>query len=219
MSRKVVALATGLVVLAAAAAFAFNPDELNKVTFQNKTGTKIQMIFLSPGDSDWWGPDLIGADYVMKDSSTLGYYVHYPDKSFKFDILAVDDKGDKFEVYDYVLTDGKEATISFTQKNLTGKADDFTLATVELTNTTGNEIEYLFISPEDSKAWGSDLLDSETTLADGDSHSVVIPVGDKETKYNIMAVDENNDEYQFTIKLAASKEDTYTYSIEPADKQ
>ena len=33
-------------------AFAIDPNDLNKVTFQNNTGTKIEMIFLSPADSD-----------------------------------------------------------------------------------------------------------------------------------------------------------------------
>ena len=64
MRSRIVAVAAALVLACAASAFAFNPDELNKITFQNTTGTKIEMIFLSPGDSEYWGPDIIGADYV-----------------------------------------------------------------------------------------------------------------------------------------------------------
>ncbi len=219
MVRKMLIVSILLAAFAAGAAFGFDPDSLNKVTFQNTTGTKIEMIFLSPGDSDYWGPDIIGADYVLKDNSSIGYYVDYPDSSFKFDILAIDDKGNKFEVYDYSLSSGKEATIKLTKKNLNGSAPDFTLATVDVTNNTGYEIEYLFLSPEDTDAWGADLLDEDTTLADGDTHSVVIPVGKDEVTYYLMAADENNDEYQFSIKLNPGKTMEYTVSIEEADMQ
>jgi hypothetical protein len=207
-----------LAVLGAAAAFAFDPDELNKITIQNTTGTKIEMIFLSPGDSDYWGPDIIGADYVLKDGGSIGYYVHYPEKTFKFDIMATDDKGNKFEQRDLVVTDGKELTLKLTKKNLNAAAPDFTLATVHFANKTGHELQYLFVSPSDSDAWGVDLLDEETTLADGDTHSIVLPIGKNKVKYNLMAVDENNDEYSFNLTIDPSKASkVFNWSIEASD--
>jgi len=219
MARKAFLVAIVLAVLGASAAFAFDPDTLNKVTFENTTGTKIDMIFLSPGDSDHWGPDIIGADYIMKDNSSLGYYVDYPNSSFKFDILAIDDKGNKFEIYDYTMTDGRAATIKLTKKSLNGTAPDFTLKTLEVTNKTGYEIDYLFISAEDTDAWGADLLDEETTLADGDSHSVVIPIGKDKVKYYVMAVDEDDDEYQFSVTLDPSRSSAVNVAVEPGDMQ
>lgn len=219
MTRRMVLVLALLAVVGVAAASAFDPDTLNKVTFKNSTGTKLEMIFLSPGDSDYWGPDLIGADYVMKDNTSLGFYVDYPDTSFKFDIMAIDDKGNKFEIYDYELTDSKESTISFTKKNLTGDAPDLKLANLTVTNNTGVEIDYLFVSPEDTDAWGADMLDEETTLSDGDSHNLVIPVGTKKIKYFVMAADENNDEYQFSITLDPGKTLKYSVSVDPSDMQ
>jgi hypothetical protein len=216
--RKIIVFSLMLAVLCAAAAFAFNPDELNKVTIQNTTGTKIDMIFLSPGDSEYWGPDIIGADYVMKDSSSLGYYLHYPEKTFKFDIMAIDDKGNKFEQRNLEITDGTELTIKLTKKNLNATAPDLTLATVHLDNATGHEIEYLFLSPNDSDAWGVDLLDEETTLVDGDTHNIVVPIGKDKVKYNLMAVDENNDTYKFNITLDPAKTSKeFNWAIEESD--
>ena len=217
--RKILLPAILLAVLSAAAAFAFDPDELNKITFQNTTGTKIEMIFLSPGDSEYWGPDLIGADYVLKDGGSIGYYVHYPEASFKFDVLATDDQGNKFELRDLNLTDGKESIVKLTSKNLNDTSPDFTLFTLEVTNNTGYEIDYLFISPNDSDAWGADLLDEETTLADGDSHSIVIPVGKDKVKYNLMAADEYDDEYSFDLTLDPKKGYELSVSIEESDLQ
>jgi hypothetical protein len=217
--RRAIIAAVALVLIATASAFAFDPDELNKITFQNTTGTKIEMIFLSPGDSEFWGPDLIGADYVLKDGGSIGYYVHYPEASFKFDVLATDDQGNKFELRDLNLTDGKESIVKLTSKNLNDTSPDFTLFTLEVTNNTGYEIDYLFISPNDSDAWGADLLDEETTLADGDSHSIVIPVGKDKVKYNLMAADEYDDEYSFDLTLDPKKGYELSVSIEESDLQ
>ena len=206
-------------VLCASAAFAFDPDELNKITFQNSTGGKIEMIFLSPGDSEYWGPDIVGADYFLKDGQSLGYYVHYPESSFKFDIMATDDKGNRFELRDLTLTDGKEQTVTITKKSLDQSAPDFRLITVHVRNSTGQELQYLFISPNDSDAWGADLLDENTTLADGDTHSIVVPVGKAKVKYNLMAVDENDDEYTFDVTLDPKKGDEFDVSVDAADLQ
>ena len=52
--RKMVLAAFLFAAVSAASVFAFDPDELNKITFVNDTGTKIEMIFLSPGDSKYW---------------------------------------------------------------------------------------------------------------------------------------------------------------------
>ncbi len=218
MVRKGLLVTILLAAVSASTAYAFDPDALNRITFLNQTGTTIEMIFLSPGDSDYWGPELIGADYVMDEDSSLAFYVDYPEDSFSFDILAVDDQGNKFELYDYQLTDGTEGTIRLTKKNLSGEAPDFTLATLEVTNNTGYEVDYLFISAEDTDAWGADLLGEESYLSDGDTHAVVIPVGDEPVTYYLLAADEDLDEYQFEITLEPG-EDTYSVSIEPSDLQ
>ena len=215
--RRVILAAAVFAAVSAASVFAFNPDELNKITFQNTTGGKIEMIFLSPGDSKFWGPDIIGADYFLKNGATIEYFVHYPDKTFKFDIMATDENGNKFEVRDFEMTDGTEASVKLTPKSLNATAPDFTLATVHIENSTGFELQYLFVSPGDSDAWGVDLLDAETTVADGDSHSFVLAVGKDKVKYNLMAVDENDDEYQFNMTIDPKAKKEFTWAIEPGD--
>ena len=217
--RKTPLAAILFAVLSAAAAFAFNPDELNKITFQNSTGTKIQMIFLSPGDSEYWGPEIIGADYVLKDGGSIGYYVHFPQETTTFDVMATDDKGNKFEMRDFKVTAGREQTITLTRKSLNRTAPDFTLAALEVQNDTGHELQYLFISPADSETWGADLLDEERTLADGDSHGIVIPMGTDKVEYNLMATDENDDEYIFNVTINPAKGKEFTVAIDASDRQ
>ena len=215
--RRVLLATVAFAAVSAASVFAFDPDELNKITFDNSTGSKIEMVFLSPADSKFWGPDIIGADYFLKNGASLGYFVHYPDATFKFDIMATDDDGNEFEVRDFVMTDGNEARVKLTPKSLNKTAPDFTRATVHIDNDTGHEIQYLFVSPSDSDAWGVDLLDEDTTVADGDSHSFVLAVGKDKVKYNLMGVDENNDEYQFNLTIDPRAKKEFTWAIEPDD--
>jgi hypothetical protein len=215
--RKALLAALVFVAVSAAAALAFNPDKLNKITFINITGAKIEMLFLSPGDSKSWGPDIIGADYFLEDGESIGCFVHYPDASFRFDIMATDDKGNKSEIRDFRMTDGTEARVTLTPRSLNATASDFTLATVYIDNKTGHEIQYLFVSPSDSDAWGVDLLDEETTLANGNSHSIVLMVGKDKVTYNLMGVDENDDEYQFNMTIDPKAKKEFTWAIEPGD--
>jgi hypothetical protein len=131
--------------------------------------------------------------------------------------MATDENGNKFEIRDFLMTDGKEASVKLTPKSLNTTAPDFTLATVHLENNTGFEVQYLFVSPSDSDAWGVDLLDEESTIADGDEHSFVLAVGKDKVKYNLMAVDENGDEYQFNMTIDPQAKKEFTWSIDPED--
>jgi hypothetical protein len=209
--------AFALAAVSAATTFGFSPDKLNKITFENTTGTRIEMIFLSPRDSKFWGPDLLGADYILEEGKNTNCYLDYPAESFGFDVMATDDKGNKFEIRDFEVTDGNEATVSLTSKSLKTRAPDFSLATVRAVNSTGHEIQYLFVPPGDSAAWGADLLVEETTLADGDSYSFLLAVGKNKMKYKVMGVDENGDEYQFTVTIDPRVTKEFTWTIEPGD--
>ena len=206
-----------IAVFSAVPVFAFSPDQLNKITFDNTTGTTIEMIFLSPGDSKFWGPDIIGADYILKDGASVGYYVHYPGASFRFDVMATDGKGNEFEIRDLEITDGTEARVTLTPRSPKKATPDFTLATVRIDNRTGHEIQYLFVSPSDSHAWGADLLDEETTVVDRESCSFVLLTGKGKMQYSLMAIDEDNDEYQFDVTIDPKTRKEFIWAIEPGD--
>jgi hypothetical protein len=216
MSRRKFLL-IAVVMVCAASAFAFDPDELNKITFTNSTGKSIQTIFLSPSDSGEWGPDIIGADYHLGNGKSIGYFVHYPGSSFTFDIMATDEDGNTFELYDYKMTDGKTAAIAFNKKNLNASAEELSFITLYVENATEYEIDYLFISPSDSEAWGVDLLDEDTVLAPGEIASYIIPIGDSPVDFNVMGVDEDNDAYTFDVTLDPADGEEQDVAIETGD--
>ena len=62
-----------LLVVCGTPAFSFDPDELNTITFHNETGYDISYIFLSPGDSEYWGPEILGAYRILEADESLGF--------------------------------------------------------------------------------------------------------------------------------------------------
>ena len=195
---------------------AVSPDELNLITFRNSTGEDITYIFLSPGDSEHWGTDILGSTRVLADDEELGFYIHYPDRCNEFDIYAVGGNEEAFLVYGFEICDDEEAEVEFTRRNLDAEAPDFEFTTVTIANDTDYEIHYLFFSPGDSQVWGVDQLDRETTMAPGESVSVLLPVGDAAVRYDVQAVDEDEDTYTFFVEIDPNL-DEHTYSIVNSD--
>lgn len=180
--------------------FSFDPSSLNRVTFINKTGADIWYVFLSPGDSSEWGFDILGSERVLENNNLLSFYVFYPDYSDNFDIMAIDENGKTFVLYEKEFSDDEEITVLITS----GDEEDnpgMDFIEVEFENQTDCEMLYLFVSPTDSEMWGVDMMDEEQTLYPYDTLSLLAPYDDETVSYDVMAVDEDMDEYQFTLNV------------------
>ena len=181
--------------------FAFDPAWLNSMVFFNGTSNDIEYIFMSPGDSDFWGPEILNSERVLESRDNLGFYIYYPDECNDFDILAIDSNGDALYIYEYEICDGVEETIAFSKRDMAEEAPDFDFMELEIYNQIETEIYYMFVSPADSNMYGVDLLDEVTTILPGDTLSLLVPIGDDIVDYDFMAVDEYNDTYSFSYSL------------------
>jgi hypothetical protein len=199
-----------VVLAASAAAFAFDVDDLSYITIENETGVDIDYIFLSPGDSEYWGPELLGADYYLEKDDSIGYYLFHPNTEDRFDILAIDKYGNAYQMLNYSLYDGAEIVLS--NKNRISSAPELEYVTVTIRNDV-MPIEYLFMSPSDSDMWGADFLDDSTILESDDSISYVFPVNDDGIKYDLMAIDDEGDSYSFSFTVD-SESDGAVWAIE-----
>lgn len=208
------ALLLGLAVLAPLAAV--DPDDLYLITFENDTGYEINYLFLSPGDSEWWGADILGSERTLEDGESLGFYIHLPDGCETFDIMAVDEDDDPYVIYDFEACDDGDAVVVFTEDNLSDEDTDFEFVTINLENELDYDIYYVFLSPGDSDKWGVDHLDEETILEPGDELALLLPVSSKTRRYDVHAVDEDNDTYTFYIEVN-DKKDEYSFSFEESD--
>lgn len=212
-ARALLALGFGLV---ATPSLAIDPDNLNLITFENRTGDDIRYIFLSPSDSQHWGTDILGTTRVLHDDDDLGFFIHYPDRCNEFDIYAIGSSDQAYLVYGYEICDGEEADVRLTRRNLNDDAPEFDFTTVELANDTDYEIWYLFFSPGDSDMWGVDQLDRDTILNPGESVSLLLPAESNEVRYDVQAVDEDEDTYTFYVEISP-KDDEQEFSIVNSD--
>lgn len=206
-----------LFVVCVFGAFAFDEDYLNRVTFENLTNQTIEYIFLSPGDSEYWGPEILGSERVLEEDESLGFFIWYPNECDNFDIMAIGEDGGTFIIWDYAICDGTEELIEFVRKDLVEEAPVLDFVNVHIQNETMS-IYYIFLSPGDSDMWGVDYLDESTILDTGDYVSFLFPASEDATSYDLMAIDEEADEYQFSFDIDSSS-DGDLYAIEVSDLQ
>ena len=74
MKPTVIAVILVLMVSALGIADTFDSENLNLVTFTNRTAAVIEFIFLSPGDSEYWGPEILGSERTLDVGSSLGFF-------------------------------------------------------------------------------------------------------------------------------------------------
>jgi hypothetical protein len=214
-SKRTITIAL-FVLLAAASVCAFDPSELNRITFTNSTGQRIVSIVLSPSDSTSSGPDVLGADSYLKDGDSFGCYVHYPPSSFTFDILASNEGGQALRIHNFRMTDKSEGSVTFTPDDIVSAAPGLSSVTLAVQNATDHDLQYLFLSPSDSKALGGELLNDQALPA-GETHSIVVPVGKQAVVYTLMCADDTNNQYVCDLTIDPSQGDTRTVSIGPDD--
>lgn len=204
-----------LFLVTAGTAFAFDDDWLNLVTFENLTRQTIQFIFLSPGDSDYWGPEILGSERVLEPGDELGFYILYPDECNTFDIMAIGEDGGTIFLWDYQICDGEEELIEFVRKDLSDDAPELEYVTIHIQNDT-IPVWYIFISPSDSSYYGVDYLDETTILETDDTVSFLFPLAEGTAEFDLIAVDEDGDEYQFSFEIDEYS-DGDLYAIEISD--
>jgi hypothetical protein len=215
MKTKVMILV--LLIACLFSAYAFDEDYLNRVTFENLTDQTIEFIFLSPGDSEYWGPEILGSDRILEVDESLGFFIWYPNECDNFDIMAIGEDGSTFIIWDYEICDGTEELIEFVRKDLIEEAPDVDFVNVHIQNETIS-IYYIFLSPADSDMWGVDYLDEVTILETDEYVSFLFPATDEAIEYDLMAIDEDGDEYTFSFDIDLSSDDD-VYAIEISDLQ
>lgn len=214
MNKKLLAVVLLLAILSVHA-FAFSEDHLNLVTFKNLTSRTIEFIFLSPGDSEYWGPEILGSERILERGDSLGFWILYPNECDSFDIMAIDEDGGTFVIYDYEICDGSEELIELVNKDLTEDPPDMNFVNIYIENET-IDVYYIFISPSDSEMWGVDYLDETTILETEGYVSFLFPAMEDATSYDLMGVDEDGDEYQFSFDID-TESDELVFAIEISD--
>lgn len=215
--RALAVFAAAFLVGGASALYAI-ADEVQKITISNQIGKEVKLLFVSPGDSSFWGPDILGNQRTLGMGQSLDFYLHYPEACGKFDLLALDAEGKAYAAFDHEVCDSEPSALTLEAASR-NEAEDRPLAFSQVTfhNQTGVTIAFLFISPADSEMWGADFLDANSRMAPDASRTFLAPPYQEAARYNVLAVSESGDFYGFNIELEG--DGAVTYPIEPGDLQ
>ncbi len=171
------------------------------VTVANNTGYTIEYLYISSNATDSWEDDVLGRR-VLEEGDT--FKLSLPENG-TYDFKAVDEDDDSYIKWN-VMVRGNQ-TITFTADDydednggLDASQQPYTTTStpasgqtwVTISNQTGYEIYYLYVSPGEADGWGTDILD-EDTLDNRKEIRVILPTGPGE--FDFRARDEDDDEY------------------------
>ncbi len=157
----------------------------NYVEVTNSTGFDIYYLFVSHEDSDSWEDDVLEDDVILDGDTYTVYVSGYT--STIFDIRLEDEDGDTYTIWD---VDIEIDDLVITLDHLDLDDDGY----VEVTNNTGYDGYFLYVSHEDSDSWEEDVL-GDDVLYDGETYIITV---------------EGYDSSIFDIRLEDEEGDTYT---------
>jgi hypothetical protein len=201
-------LALVALCLGAAPAAALSSQSLLRVTLRNDTGVTIRYLFAAASDTQLWGPDLLGSrDFGY--GKIESYFLHFPGREACFDFLALDARGGAYLIEGMRFSEEGDAIIRLGREKHIGPHPGLKICRIFLTNASNRRFSYLFFAPEESKAWGFDILNDSTNLGPGDTLSFAVPVGAKPQRYEILAMSQDQALIQRQIVLQESKPDIF----------
>jgi hypothetical protein len=208
-----------LAVLGPTGLWSVSPDDFNKLTFVNNlsSGKAIEYLFYSPGDSQYWGPDVLDKNHSLPANRKLSFFIFYPDRSAIFDFMAVDSDGRVYEINGVEMLDGKEKTVTLNDRHLTDRnLSRIPMTEIVVTNTTDTSLDFAFLAPADSKIWGLEVLNTSRTLRAGEATSFFVLLAGERFDMEFLAIGEDRQEYQKTFAVNASS-DMVNLDIAPKD--
>lgn len=160
--------------------------EIATLNISNATEYPFLMLFVSPADTDYFGPDLLGDEDVLEPGETREITVHADDDCFDYDVLAID--ADGFPLYSILeVCSGAEEDIRLGADGIL--EEDVPLERfmrVDVTNTREEAITSLYASAVDSRYLGADLLSDTGELEPDDTRSFYL-ADSEAVSYNILA--------------------------------
>ncbi|MCX8067586.1 MAG: hypothetical protein RMK65_08270 [Anaerolineae bacterium] len=151
--------------------WSLDPLERAPLLVVNNSAYEICYLYISPADSDSWGPDWMGENITIPAGDT---------RTFQVPLGTYDLRADNCDHNPLAVQSG----IAIEAAGITWTLSDVTEATLTLTNQTDTPICYVLISPAGSTEWGNNWLGDET-IPPGSSYTFRLPAG----TYDLAALD------------------------------
>ena len=218
MNRKIAV--SVFLLFAGAALYADDPVEPRAINVYNRTGYSLRRIFVTTGETGYWGPDILRENEELENGEVKGILLHPPETDTGVHFMAMDAEGYTYMIYDRKITVEKPDEIVFRFDHFLEAAPELEFVNLKVVNRTV-PLYRLFVAPEESPSRGADLLYGEVILETGDSVELLLPAQREAVSYAVYAVDEDLDDYLVRLDLGIERPDadnTVTVSIEVADQ-
>lgn len=158
------------------------------VELVNKSKFEIHHLYLSPTDTDDWGPDQLGKHVI----ETGGSFTLTDIDCDAYDVKLVDEAGDECIVTDELLCKDAESYVISNEALVACQKETAvaTTSSVKLINKSKWDIHHLFLSPVDETEWGPDQFGDHVLEAAGTFTLTDITCD----TYDVKVVDEDGDE-------------------------
>ncbi len=191
-----------LFLAAVSRAVGFEPDSLSLLAVENETGYDIIALYLFPAEGDYSGPDLLTDGRFIPQGEEESFFLYFEEAaSFgRFDLLAVDTEGYQYRLHELEASIGKPVTVKFTVRHHVPLPPPVDTVDIAVENSTV-PIFFLFMRPPESEWWGASVLGVQDMLISGQTLILSVPTLGAAVPYEILAVDEDFDEYGIEVTV------------------
>jgi hypothetical protein len=149
--------------LAGSMTWSLDPLQRGPVQVVNNSSQEICYLYISPAESESWGPDWMGKETTIPAGSTRTFQVPMGN----YDLRADDCDHNPLDI---------QSGIAVNADGITWTLEDVAEASLTLVNNLDIPICYVFISPSGSAEWGNDWLNNDT-VPPGGSYTFRLPAG------------------------------------------
>ncbi len=154
--------------------WSLDPVQRAPVLVVNNSSQEVCYLYISPADSETWGPDWMGKDTTIPAGGT---------RTFQVPLGTYDLRADGCDHNPLNVQSG----ITIEATGITWKLEDVEEASLTLVNNLDIPLCYVFISPSTSTDWGADWLGNDI-IPPGGSYTFHLPAG----TYDLSARDCDN---------------------------
>lgn len=169
------------------------------VTLKNRVGETIFYLFARKAGSNEWGDDRLGSATTLSDNGSAVVQVgELNSNNCRFDFKGTDlNKTKEFVVRNVNLCSNREVTFSGGSTNAgssgnSGATSGSGSKTIQINNSAGETIFYLFARNAGASDWGNDRLGSSNTLQNNGNESITIDeISSRNCQFDIKGTDLN----------------------------
>jgi len=176
------------------------------ITIENTLDVPVYYLYLSPVDVKEWGEDRLG-DETLEPGATIDIEMTVEDSLY--DLMAEDESEKAYKIMDLNLMEISRIVISEDNFFPFGGLNPV-YRNLSFTNSTGEDIYYLYISSAESMYWGEDLL-GDDILYNGDTITLEIPIDEEYPVNDLLAEGESGSSYEIPGQNMLETEE-YTFT-------